>query len=81
MTYTEARAKFAQLCDRVLHNRDIVVITRRRGGDVALIAAGELSSILETLHRLRSPRNAERLLSALADAKARKVTRRRTPTS
>lgn len=71
-TYTQARANLAKLCDQVTENRDIVVIRRRRGGDVALVAADELSSILETLHLLRSPRNADRLLSALRDAKAGK---------
>ena len=71
-TYTQARANLAKLCDQVAGNRDIVIISRRNGGDVALIAADELSSILETLHLLRSPRNADRLLSALKDAKARK---------
>ncbi len=71
-TYTRARANLAKLCDQVTGNRDIVIISRRKGGDVALIAADELSSILETLHLLRSPRNADRLLSALKDAKARK---------
>jgi antitoxin YefM len=71
-TYTRARANLAKLCDQVAANRDIVIISRRKGGDVALIAADELSSILETLHLLRSPKNADRLLSALRDAKARR---------
>ena len=71
-TYTRARANLAKLCDQVTENREVVIISRRKGGDVALIAADELSSILETLHLLRSPKNADRLLSALKDAKARK---------
>ena len=71
-TYTQARANLAKLCDQVAQNRDIVIIRRRGGNDVALVAADELSSILETLHLLRSPRNADRLLSALRDAKAGK---------
>lgn len=71
-TYTQARANLAKLCDQVSENRDVVIISRRKGGDVALIAADELASILETLHLLRSPKNADRLLSALRDAKARK---------
>ena len=71
-TYTRARANLAKLCDQVTDNREIVIIARRKGGDVALIAAGELSSILETLHLIRSPKNADRLLSALKDAKARR---------
>jgi antitoxin YefM len=71
-TYTQARANLAKLCDQVTENRDVVIIRRRGGNDVALVAADELSSILETLHLLRSPKNADRLLSALRDAKARK---------
>ncbi len=36
-----------------------------------MIAADELASLLETVHLLRSPANAKRLLTALARAKAR----------
>jgi antitoxin YefM len=71
-TYTQARANLASLCEQVAENRDVVIIKRRKGGDVALIAADELASILETLHLLSSPRNRDRLLSALKDARARK---------
>ncbi|MCP9818173.1 hypothetical protein KBZ18_01540 [Synechococcus sp. Cruz-9H2] len=42
---------------------------RRKGGDLALVAADELEGLLETAHLLRSPRNAERLLSALERAR------------
>lgn len=64
-TYSNARANFAGLCDEVTDNREIVVIRRRKGGSVAMIAADELESLLETTHLLRSPVNAERLLAAL----------------
>jgi antitoxin YefM len=40
--------------------------SERRGSEpVALISAAELSSLLETAHLLRSPKNAARLLAAL----------------
>ena len=68
--YKNARTNFARLCRQVTENREIVRITRRGGEDVALIAAAELDSLLETAHLLRSPRNAERLLAALAQARA-----------
>lgn len=64
-TYTNARANFSTLCDAVVNDREIVVITRRKEQDVALIAADELSSLMETAHLLRSPKNARRLLTAL----------------
>jgi antitoxin YefM len=72
-TYTNARANFAKFCDEVTANREIVIINRRGYEDVALIAASELSSLAETAHLLRSPKNAERLLTALKRAKARTV--------
>lgn len=70
-TYTKARAGFAKLCDAVIDDRDAVIITRRGREDVALIAASELSSLMETSHLLRSPANVERLLKALQRARSR----------
>lgn len=67
-SYTEARANFAKLCDRVTQDRETVIIKRRGAEDVALIAADELSSLEETAYLLRSPENARRLLTALNDA-------------
>ena len=73
-TYTQARARLAALLDDVVNNRDIVIIQRRSGEDVALIAADELQSLLETVHLLRSSANAERLLAALTRARQRNGT-------
>ncbi len=64
-TYTHARAKLASLLDEVTKNREIVIIRRRGSEDVAMITADELAGILETAHLIRSPKNAERLLTAL----------------
>jgi antitoxin YefM len=70
-TYSKARASLAALCNRAEADRDVILIRRRGREDVALIAASELSSLMETAHLLRSPANAERLLTALARAEAR----------
>ncbi len=70
-TYTAARANLAKLLDSAVEDREIVLIRRRGAEDVALIAADELESLLETAHLLRSPKNAERLLSALQRARTR----------
>ena len=67
-TYTNARANFAGLCDEVSENREIVVIRRRKGGNVAMIAADELQSLVATAHLMRSPKNAEQLLTSLERA-------------
>jgi len=70
-TYTNARANFAGLCDEVTLNRQIVVISRRSGESVAMIAADELEALVETAHLMRSPKNAQRLLAALERALSR----------
>lgn len=72
-TYTQARAKFAALCDHATSTLDPVLIHRRGAEDVALVSAAELRSLQETLHELRSPRNAARLLAALSRARSRKT--------
>ena len=69
-TYTQARAELARLLDRVTQDRETVIIRRRNAEAVAVIAADELESLTETAHLLRSPKNAERLLAALARARA-----------
>jgi antitoxin YefM len=70
ITYSQVRANLAQILDSVSENREIVKITRRNGADVALIAADELSSLLESVYLLRSPANAKRLFSAMEWAKS-----------
>jgi antitoxin YefM len=72
-TYSHARENFAALLEQVTADREIVIINRRGSEDVALVAASELSSLLETAHLLRSPKNAQRLLTALRRAQAKTV--------
>lgn len=73
-TYTQARANLASLWDEVTLNREVVIIERRGAEAVALISADELEGLMETAYLLRSPKNAERLLSALARAQQKEGT-------
>jgi antitoxin YefM len=68
ITDTQAQKNFVKLLDDVTEDREIVIIRRQGGEDAALIAASELSSLMETAYLLRSPANAERLLAALGRA-------------
>jgi antitoxin YefM len=69
-TYSQAREQLKSLMDRAVNDREVIVVRRRSGGDVAMIAADELESLVETAHLLRSAKNAERLLTALARARS-----------
>lgn len=66
-TYTGARKNLATLMDQVTDTHEPVLIRRRGKAPVALIAAEDLSSWMETAYLLRSPRNAERLREAMAE--------------
>src|SRR5689334_16655115 len=77
-TYTDAREHLAEYMDRAVQDREVIIVHRTRRAsaqqvrhpapDVALIAADELESLMETAHLLRSPANAIRLLTALKRA-------------
>ena len=67
-TYTSLRARLAAVLDQVVNDQQVVIVRRRGAKDVALVPAGELNSLMETAHLLRSPRNAQRLLAALKRA-------------
>ena len=66
-TYTALREQLAGFLDQVIDDREVVIVRRRGGRDVAIIPADELSSLMETAHLLRSPKNAERLLESLRE--------------
>ena len=74
-TYTQARANLAELLDEVTLNQEVVIVNRRGKDDVAMVSAAELSSLIETAHLLRSPKNAQRLLFALQRARGNKGAR------
>jgi len=66
-TYTALRERLAGFLDQVTDDRDVVIVRRRGARDVAMIPADELSSLMETAHLLRSPKNAQRLFESLLE--------------
>jgi len=68
-TYTALRQNLASFLDKAVDDREVIIVRRRGERDVAILPADELASYEETAYLLRSPKNAERLLSALQRAK------------
>ncbi len=66
--YTNLRQNLASVLDEVIDNRGCVIVSRTGKEDVAIIAASELSSMMETLHLLKSPANAKKLFAAMERA-------------
>lgn len=68
VTYTHARQNLAKLMDEAESNHAPVVISRQKKGAAVLMSLEDYNGLMETLHLMRSPRNAERLLRSIAQA-------------
>ncbi len=73
ISYSNARAQFAKIMDRVNSERDGIIITRQNGSSAVLMSLDDYESWQETIHLLSSPANARRLLDSLAAAKKGKA--------
>ncbi len=65
ISFSRLRANLKSACDSVCAGHEPVVVERRNGGDVVLIAREDYDSLNETAYLLRSPANARRLLEAV----------------
>jgi antitoxin YefM len=76
VSYTELRANLAKHMDEVCDSRAPLHITRQNARSVVMIAEEEYESMVETLHLLRSPANAARLLRSIKVADTGKLKQR-----
>ena len=67
MNYTQVRKNFAETMNRVCDDHDPIIITRQNERPVVMISLEDYNAIEETLYLLKSPKNAMRLVQALAD--------------
>jgi antitoxin YefM len=65
MSYTESRARYAEVLDSVINDREEVVITRAGHEPVVIVSLADFESLRETAYLMRSPANARRLLDAM----------------
>ena len=72
ITASEARKRLFPLIEQVNDDQAAVEIVSKRG-TAYLVPAEEYRSLQETVHLLRSPKNAERLRDSIAQARAGRV--------
>lgn len=70
VSYTELRSNLARYMDEVCDSRAPLHVTRQNARGVVMVSEDEYEGMIETLHLLRSPANAERLLHSIAEADA-----------
>lgn len=76
ISHTELRQNLDRYLDEALDSRAPVTVTRQGKGDVVLLSAEEYAGMQETLHLLRTPANARRLLRSVQSADDGLVTER-----
>ncbi|MEL0622850.1 type II toxin-antitoxin system prevent-host-death family antitoxin [Marinomonas arenicola] len=76
VSFTEARNGLKAVLDGVINDADTTIITRRDSEDAVVMSLDYYNSLMETVHLLRSPANAEHLNRSIEQFKASKTTQR-----
>jgi antitoxin YefM len=66
ITYTTARANLADTMNRVCEDHEAIIITRNGQQSVVMLSLEDYQALEETAYLLRAPKNARRLLDAIA---------------
>ena len=74
ISYTDFRQHLAKYMDDVWDSRAPLRVTRQNARSVIVLSEDEYEGMMETLHLLRSPANAERLLRSIKSAEAGQLT-------
>ncbi|RUQ39251.1 MAG: type II toxin-antitoxin system prevent-host-death family antitoxin [Candidatus Competibacteraceae bacterium] len=71
VTYSHARNALKSVLDEVLQDADVTIISRRDAeGDAVVMSLDHYNSLMETLHLLSTPANAEALARAIQQDRA-----------
>jgi antitoxin YefM len=72
ISYTAARENLAATMDKVCDDHAPIVITRNREQAVVMMSLADYEAVEETAYLLKSPKNARRIMSAIAQLDAGK---------
>lgn len=70
VSYTEFRQNLAGFMEDVVSSRAPLLVTRQGHENVIVMSEEEFEGWMETIHLLRSPKNASRLMASIAQANA-----------
>lgn len=70
VSFKEASSDLKAVLDSVANETDITTITRKGADDVVVMSLDHYHSLMETVHLLRSPRNAEHLNRSIKQYRA-----------
>ena len=76
VSYSELRNKLASYMDEVCDNHAPLLVTRQNARSVVIMSEQDYDGLMETVHLLKSPANATRLLRSIKDADRGKLKKR-----
>lgn len=76
ISYTEARNNLKSVLDDVVENMDCAIITRRDAENAVIMSQDYFDSLMETVHLLKSPANANHLEKSIAQYESGHTTQR-----
>jgi antitoxin YefM len=76
ISFTNARNGLKAVLDTVVNDVNTTVITRSDAADAVVMSLDYDNSLMETVHLLKSPKNASHLNKSIEQYKAAKVTQR-----
>jgi antitoxin YefM len=76
VSYSQLRNNLASYMDEVCNDRAPLFVTRQNARSVVLMSEDDYEGLMETVHLLKSPANAARLLRSIKEADQGKLTER-----
>ena len=76
VSYSELRSNLASCMEKVCDDRAPLVVTRQNARSVVIMSEQDYDGLMETVHLLKSPANAARLLRSIKDADRGKLKKR-----
>ena len=74
ISFTDARNSLKAVLDNVVNDVDCTVITRRDAEDAVVMSLDYYTSLMETVHLLKSPANAAHLARSIEQYRQGKLT-------
>ncbi len=65
VNFSEARSNLKTVLDQVSEDADYTIISRRNADDAVVMSLDQFSGLMETVHLLKNPVNAEHLARSI----------------
>ncbi len=72
VNFSDARNRLKNVLDQVVEDSDYTIISRRDAADAVVMSLEHFNGLMETVHLLKSPANAEHLAKSIAQFRSGK---------